>query len=79
MKTEFSTINKYAKEQGFQVFGNRYIRKDFAFELKCNLGYIEIYLNNRNLTSYRISNATECVNFCNILSSLIYLNFKEKL
>lgn len=79
MKIEYATINKYAKEQGFQVFGSRYIRKDFAFELKCNLGYIGIYLNNSNLLSYKISTITECVNFCNILSSLIYLSFHEKI
>lgn len=75
MRLEFEAINKYAKEQGFEVFGNRYIRKDFSFELKCHLGYLGIYFNNSETIAYSISTITDCINFCNLISSLSFLSF----
>ncbi|EOX4902158.1 hypothetical protein ACFLJZ_000182 [Vibrio alginolyticus] len=73
MKLAHNILHGYAKEQGFYISRGVYIRKDFSFELRINLRSIDVFFNGGECHMYRLSTITDCIDFCNLLSSISYL------
>lgn len=66
-------ISHYAQEEGFHFDGHVYSNNTFDFYLVIRRDEVCVLMNRQHVPLYRIRTVKDCVQFCQLLSSVEYM------